>query len=101
MSQAKLSSATGVICRQANRLYLEVDGKRYQIHLWDVEKWAPRPKTTAEGILFHFKNPVAEGHHWVHGWVYPGTLKLLEEPDRSRRARRTPRSSEEGEEQNA
>jgi len=101
VSQAKLSPATGVVCRQANRLFLEVDGKLYQIHLWDVEQCSPRPKTTAEGILFHFKKPVAEGRYWVHGWVYPGTLKILEAPDRKRRAGRTPRSSQTGEEQNA
>ena len=89
VSQHKLNPATGVVCRQANRLFLEVDGKRYQIHLWDVEMLAPKPKATAEGVLFHFKTPVAEGRHWVHGWVYPGTLKILAAPDRKRRARLT------------
>jgi len=72
----ELPAVAGEIYRKGKKVYLKVDGRLYGVHLWDVEKYEPRSKEKAEGVLFKFKHPAQDQSVMVHGWVYPGTLKL-------------------------
>jgi hypothetical protein len=77
-SPKSIPISTGELCKKGSKVYLKVEERLYSVHLWDIEKHNPKGKEKATGVLFTFKDPVVDHQVYVHGWVYPGTLEILE-----------------------
>jgi len=71
-----LTSVQGITVKKGSKLYFQTENKFYLIHFTDVERLKLQPQQNVEGILFHMKEPVVEHGIMVHGWVYPGVVKL-------------------------
>jgi len=87
-SQKLLPISTGELCKKGSKVYLKVEDELYSVHFWDIEKYSPKGKEKATGVLFKFKDPVLDHQIYVHGWVYPGTLEIIEsevKPSKSRK----------------
>jgi len=70
----------GIVLKKGSKLYLKLSNDElYLIHFTDIERLKLKAGQAIEGLLFRLKEPVREqGNLVVHGWIYPGVIKVKE-----------------------
>jgi len=69
----------GVVKKVGNYWCLTIEDKNFLIHTWDREKFKSlRVGCSVIGLIFEYKTDYGSKDKKIQGYVYPGTLTIIE-----------------------